>query len=153
LPLLSFPSRTRPRRHYLGDVRFIPSAPRITCDDVGSGLTDYRIQPDPGSINPWQRAGRAGRSYTVNLTSQVTAGQADTLPPAPAGTTSGAGYLVYRVYLPSSGHFSTVPLPGVSFTLDGITRTVPRCPDTATSPHALARYRHETAVLVVVRQP
>lgn len=91
----------------------------LTDDDVGSGLTDYRIQPDPGSINHWQRAGRTGGSYTVNLTSQVTAGQADTLPLAPAGTTSGAGYFVYRVYLPFSGHFSTVPLPSVLAWLHG----------------------------------
>jgi hypothetical protein len=105
---------------------------------VTSALTDYQIQPDPGSVNPWQHSPghhRPGRNvFTVTLQSDVAPGQANTLPLAPAGTTSGtAGYLEYRVYLPAGGNFSRVPLPLVSFTLGGVSRQVPPCPPGATS--------------------
>ena len=112
----------------------------FSTNGVSSALADYRIEPDPGSVNPWQqagrRAGRAGDAYTVTLQSDVAPGQASTLPLAPAGTAAGtAGYLQYRVYLPAHGDSSLVP-PAVTFTLGGASRRVPACPPgtTATSP-------------------
>lgn len=112
----------------------------FSTNGVSSALPDYRIEPDPGSVNPWQhaarRARRAGNAYTVTLQSDVAPGQANTLPLAPAGTPAGAaGYLQYRVYLPARGDFSLVP-PVVTVTLGGVSKQVPACPPptTATSP-------------------
>lgn len=119
----------------------------FTVNGVTSALTDYKIQPDLGSVNPWQYSPghpwRRGNAFTVTLQSDVAPGQANTLPLAPAGTTPGtAGYLVYRVYLPADGDFSRVPLPVVTFTLDGVSQQVPACPpgtaSTASAPAAPA---------------
>ncbi len=61
----------------------------FSTNGVESALTDYRIQPDPGSVNPWQhtarRAGHGGDAFTVTLRSDVAPGQVNTLPLAPAG--------------------------------------------------------------------
>jgi hypothetical protein len=110
----------------------------FTVNGVSSALTDYQIQPDPGSVNPWQPAGRhhwrGSGAFTVTLQSDVTPGQANTLPLAPAGTAPGtAGYLFYRVYLPAAGDIAGVPLPVVTFTLDGVSQQVPDCPPGAAS--------------------
>jgi hypothetical protein len=109
-----------------------------TVNGVPSALTDYNIQPDPGSVNPWQpaRAHRrdAGNAFTVTLQSDVAPGEPNTLPLAPAGTAPGTeGYLFYRVYLPAGGDISRVPLPVVTFTLDGVSQQVPACPPGAGS--------------------
>ena len=81
----------------------------FTVNGVSSALTDYQIQPERGSVNPWQprawpgRRRPAGGRFTVTLRSDVSSGQVNTLPLAPAGTAAGTeGYLVYRVYLPAS---------------------------------------------------
>lgn len=119
----------------------------FTVNGVSSALTDYRIKPDPGSVNPWLyspgRLWRRGNAFTVTLRSDVGPGQANMLPLAPAGTTTGtAGYLGYRVYLPAGGDFARVPPPAVTFTLDGVSKQVPACPPgtpgTASDPAAPA---------------
>ncbi len=106
----------------------------FTVNGVSSALTDYQIQPERGSVNPWQppawpgRRRPAGGRFTVTLRSDVSPGQVNTLPLAPAGTATGTeGYLVYRVYLPAGGDFSRVPLPAVTFTANGVTVAVPTC--------------------------
>jgi hypothetical protein len=105
----------------------------FSTNGVSSALADYRIDPDPSSVNPWQHAaGRAGDAYTVTLQSDVAPGRANVLPLAPAGTAAGtAGYLQYRVYLPARGDFSRIPVPKVTFTLDGVSTRVPACPPPA----------------------
>ncbi len=80
-------------------------------DGVSSALADYRIAPDQGSVNPWQQQAAAGGHFTVTLREDVAPGQVNTLPLAPAGTTSGQGYLEYRVYFPAGGDFSKVTPP------------------------------------------
>ncbi|MGD0554008.1 MAG: hypothetical protein ABSA93_03405 [Streptosporangiaceae bacterium] len=105
----------------------------FSTNGVESALTDYRIEPDPGSVNPWQHTarhpGQGGDAFTVTLRSDVAPGQVNTLPLAPASTAPGtAGYLIYRVYLPARGDFSRVPLPVVTFTLGGVSKQVPACP-------------------------
>jgi hypothetical protein len=107
----------------------------FSTNGVKSALTDYLIEPDPGSVNPWQqRHARPSGAFTVTLRSDVTPGQVNTLPMAPAGTAPGTfGFLVYRVYLPARGDFSRVPLPAVTFTLGGVSTPVPDCP-TSTAP-------------------
>jgi hypothetical protein len=94
---------------------------------AGASLTDYRIAPQPGSVNPWQRQAAPGGRFTVTIRPDPAAGQANTLP-LPAGTTSQhPGYLVYRVYLPS-GSASAVPVPVLTVEQGGATRTLPACP-------------------------
>ena len=109
----------------------------FSTNGVSSALADYRIEPDPGSVNPWQHAvRRAGDAYTVTLQSDVALRQAGILPLAPAGTTPGtAGYLQYRVYLPARGDSSLVP-PAVTFTLGGASKRVPACPPGTATPAA-----------------
>ncbi len=113
----------------------------FSTNGVESALADYRIEPDPGSVNPWQHTvrhfGRAADAFTVTLQSDVGPGQVNKLPLAPAGTVAGtAGYLIYRVYLPAHGDFSQVPLPVVTFTLGGVSKQVPACPPATTGPPA-----------------
>jgi AAA ATPase domain len=90
-----------------GLVRVTPAGVVFSPNGVSSALPDYRIEPDPGSVNPWQHVARrardAGDAYTVNLQADVSPGQARVLPLAPAGTAAGtAGYIQYRVYLSST---------------------------------------------------
>jgi len=98
-----------------------------TPGGVGSSLPDYRIAPQPGSLNPWQRQAAPGGRFTVTVRPDPAPGQANTLP-MPAGTTSQhPGYLVYRVYLQGGGP-SAVPLPVLTVEQGGAARTLPACP-------------------------
>jgi hypothetical protein len=98
-----------------------------TPGGVGTSLPDYRIAPQPGSLNPWQRQAAPGGRFTVTIRPDPAPGQANTLP-MPAGTTSQhPGYLVYRVYLPAGGA-SAVPLPVLTAEQGGAARTLPACP-------------------------
>ena len=95
---------------------------------AGTSLPDYRIAPQPGSVNPWQQQGAPGGRFTVTIRPDPAPGQANTLP-LPAGTTSQhPGYLVYRVYLPAGGSFSAVPVPVLTVEQGGAARTLPACP-------------------------
>ena len=99
-----------------------------TPSGVGASLPDYRIAPQPDSLNPWQQQAAPGGRFTVTIRSDPAPGQANTLP-MPAGTTSQhTGYLVYRVYLPAGGAPSDVPLPVLTVEQGGAARTLPACP-------------------------
>jgi hypothetical protein len=99
-----------------------------TPGGVGTSLPDYRIAPQPGSVNPWQRQAPPGGQFTVTIRPDPAPGQANTLP-LPAGTTSQhPGYLVYRVYLPTGGGLSAVSLPVLTVEQGGAARTLPACP-------------------------
>jgi hypothetical protein len=101
----------------------------FSTNGVSSALADYRIAPDPGSVNPWQHEAEPGGSFTVTLEPDVSSAQANVLPLAPAGTTAGtAGLIFFRVYVPAYRSPQQVPLPSVTFTLDGTSRQVPACP-------------------------
>jgi hypothetical protein len=139
-----------PDARYASLQAYKPAGGLYTVNGVSSTLTDYNIQPDPGSANPWQRTARHHRrgrdAFTVTLQSDVSPGQANTLPLAPAGTAPGtAGYLFYRVYLPAGGDFARVPLPVVTFTLDGVSQQVPACPPPAASAASAATARAPAA--------
>ena len=98
-----------------------------TPGGVGASLPDYRIAPQPGSVNPWQRVAAPGGRFTVTIGPDPAPGQVNTLP-MPAGTTSQhPGYLVYRVYLPTGGAPSDVPLPVLTVEQGGAARTLPAC--------------------------
>ncbi|MBT2233236.1 hypothetical protein [Nonomuraea sp. NEAU-A123] len=104
------------------------------ANGVASSLTDHRIQPDAGSVNPWQQQASPGGHYTLTVTADAAPGQVNTLPLAPSGTPEGAkGNIVYRVYLPADGDFSQVRLPAVTFERDGVTQPVPTCTQLTTS--------------------
>jgi hypothetical protein len=108
------------------DARYV-SVQVYTPGGVGSSLPDYRIAPQPGSVNPWQRQAAPGGRFVVTIASDLAPGQANTLP-LPAGTTSQhPGYLVYRVYLPAGGA-PAVPLPVLTVEQGGAARTLPACP-------------------------
>jgi hypothetical protein len=113
----------------------------FTTNGVSDALTDYQIQPDRGSVNPWQHRHQAGGKFTVTVQPDAAPGEANTLPLAPAGVTSGTEALIYRVYLPVHDDFAKVPLPVVTFTLNGVSAQVPACPApaaTASSPSTAA---------------
>lgn len=94
---------------------------------VGASLPDYRIAPQPGSVNPWQHKAAPGGRFTITIGPDPSPGQANTLP-LPAGTTSQhPGYLVYRVYLPAGGDFSNVRLPTLTVAEGRAPRTLPAC--------------------------
>jgi hypothetical protein len=100
-----------------------------TPGGAGTSLDDYRIAPQPGSVNPWQRQAAPGGRFTVTISPDPAPGQANTLP-LPAGTTSRhPGYLMYRVYLPAGGGgLSAVPAPVLTVEQGGSARTLPACP-------------------------
>jgi hypothetical protein len=102
------------------------------ANGVSSGLADYQINPAPGSVNPFQASGGPGGSFTVTLSGDARAGEANTLPLAPTDAAPGKhgaplGFLVYRTYLPTGGN-GTVPLPTLRLVSGGKRVTLPRCP-------------------------
>ncbi len=109
------------------DVRYA-SIQVYTPSGVGASLPDYRIAPQPGSLNPWQQHAAPGGRFTVTIAPDPAPGQVNTLP-LPVGTTSQhTGYLAYRVYLPAGGAPSDVPLPVLMVEQGGTARTLPACP-------------------------
>jgi hypothetical protein len=99
----------------------------FSVNGVDSGISDYEIAPNAGSVNPWQEAGPAGGKYAVTLKQDVSAGEKNVLPLAPDGASAGqTGYLIMRVYLPTDD-YTKVTLPTVTFTLDGNSVTLPNC--------------------------
>jgi hypothetical protein len=105
----------------------------FTRNGVRSSLPDYEIAPDQGSVNPWQQQAAPGGRFTVTLREDVAPGQANTLPLAPADTTSGKGYLEYRVYLPAGGDFAKVVPPALTLEQAGRSESLAPCA-TRTSP-------------------
>jgi hypothetical protein len=97
----------------------------IDGKSVESGIADYQIAPDRGSVNPWQvgsvPAGKS-TSFTVRLRRQVTPGlqkRFNEIPMVDTGTVeqtpiapSDVGFLTMRTYIPSGGN-TTVKLPKV----------------------------------------
>jgi hypothetical protein len=121
-----------PDSRYASVQVYQPGGGLFTTNGVSSALTDYLIEPDPGSVNPWQHWASAGGNFTVTVRQDVAPGEANTLPLAPAGVTSGTGYILYRVYLPPHRDFAAVPLPAVTFTVGGVSEQLPTC-STATT--------------------
>jgi hypothetical protein len=99
----------------------------FTSNGVASSLADFQIAPDPGSANPWRRVAAPGGHFTLTLRMQVSPGQVNVLPLAPAGVTSGVGYIEYRVYLPATGDGSHIALPHITVENRGSTQQLPAC--------------------------
>jgi hypothetical protein len=122
---------TYPDARYMSFNVYNEAGGSFEANGVSSGIADYEIGPDEGSINPFQTSGESGGSFTVTLSGAAKPGDANTLPLAPegeAGTgTAPLGFLLYRVYLPTDGN-GTVALPKLTLVKDGVPSTLPRCP-------------------------
>jgi hypothetical protein len=117
----------------------------FTENGVSSSLSDYQIEPDPGSINPWQHQAPPGGTYTVTIRSDVSPGEVNTLPLAPAGTPDGTSERIYlRIYLAQQSP-AQVPLPTVTTTLDGVSTRVTACP--ASTQRAYAEQQERSSPL------
>lgn len=106
-----------------------------TSAGVTSGLADYRIEPDAGSVNPWQTAtGSAGGAFTVTVARDVTPeanATTNALPLVPSTPASGTlpsdvGFLIFRVYVPAGGA-GAVDLPTIEVTNARTTTTLRPC--------------------------
>jgi hypothetical protein len=86
----------------------------FASNGVASSLADFQIAPDPGSTNPWRSVAAPGGHFTLKLRMHVSPGQLNVLPLAPAGVTSGVGYIEYRVYLPAAADASHIALPHIT---------------------------------------
>lgn len=112
----------------------------FTSNGVLSSLADYQIAPDPGSANPWRRDAAPGGHFTLKLRLRVVPGQSNVLPLAPAGVTSGVGFVEYRVYLPATSDASHIALPHITVENRGSTQQLRACSS------------HSTAIPPPVRQ-
>lgn len=92
---------------------------------TGSSLSDYRIAPDPGSTNPWQRPAAPGGRFTVTI--GAAPNQPNALPMPPGTSSAHPGYLLYRVYLPAGGNPDAVPLPSLTIHDGHTARRLPLC--------------------------
>ncbi|WP_435590321.1 hypothetical protein [Nocardia sp. bgisy118] len=95
-------------------------------NDAASALADYGIAPDAGSANPWQQSSAPGGEYTITVRPDAHAGDPNVLPLAPAGVTSGRGYLIYRMYMPAQSPDPS-SLPQVTVTTNGVAHTYDSC--------------------------
>ncbi len=105
----------------------------FSVNGVSSSLDDYQIKPEPGTSNPYQETASDVGTFTVKIERRVSGRQKNVLPMLPAGETSGiappgTGFIVYRIYLPSGGTFSSVKLPTVTLSRAGSTQALPTCP-------------------------
>ena len=120
-------SGTYPDSRYFSLSVYTPYGTPFSANGVSSSLPDYRVDPEQGGINPWQRRGAPGGSYRVTVRSAVAPGEANVLP-LPSGTsTSHPGYLVFRVYLPAGGSFSHVKLPTITVAQGSVSHMLPAC--------------------------
>jgi hypothetical protein len=122
---------TYPDARYMSFNVYDEAGGSFETNGVPSGIADYQIAPDAGSVNPFQTEGEAGGSFAVTLSGAAKPGDANALPLAPegeaGGTTAPLGFLLYRVYLPTGGN-GTVRLPKLTFVRNGQPVTLPRCP-------------------------
>lgn len=106
----------------------------FTLDNgVPSQIDDYEIDPDEGSLNPWQVSAPSGGEFTVTLSPDASPDDTNTLPilpsdPQPSGNLpANLGYLVMRVYLPQGGP-SAVEMPVLTIvSSDGQESTLSAC--------------------------
>jgi hypothetical protein len=105
---------------------YTPGGSPFVSDGVGSSLSDYRITPGAGNLNPWRRSAAPGGRYTVTIRSDVSPSQVNTLPMPPDTTSQHPGYLIYRVYLPAANN-SAPPPPTLTLVQGHTAHTLPAC--------------------------
>ena len=116
-----------PDARYASFTVYSSSETPFTSNGVESSLADFQIAPDSGSANPWRQAAPPGGHFTLTLRPQVSPGQVNVLPLAPAGVTTGVGYLEYRVYLPATGDASHLALPHITIKDSGSSQQLRAC--------------------------
>jgi hypothetical protein len=122
-----------PASRYMSFAVYTSHGTPFTMNGVASTLTDYQIAPDLGSINPWQQPAPPGGRFSLTLRSDVAPGQVNTLPLAPTRTAAGTiGLIFLRVYVPAQGDSGQVPLPSVTFTLNGVSTQLAMCAPNST---------------------
>ena len=105
----------------------------FTRNGVTSALVDYEIRPDAGTANPFRTTtGRLGR-FTITVQRHVARSGRNVIPMVPASegpgiVPPGVGFIVYRIYLPRSGSFDSVPLPTLSLSRHGHVDPLATCP-------------------------
>jgi hypothetical protein len=72
-----------PDARYMSWNAYDASLTTYEINGVKSGLPDFEIAPDAGSVNPWQQSGPAGGHYTLKVSSGG-AGQGNVLPMPPS---------------------------------------------------------------------
>ncbi|MBM3690194.1 MAG: hypothetical protein FJW80_11200 [Actinobacteria bacterium] len=105
-----------------------------------SAIADFQIQPNAGSVNPWDTPAQPGGSWTVTLSDAPLVGVKNLLPLSPQGAVeplireipATTAFLMIRVYLPAEGFSALRPLlPEVTITdRGGIVRTLEPCSPT-----------------------
>ncbi len=105
-----------------------------------SAIADFEIQPNPGSVNPWDSTAQPGGSWTVTLSDRPLVGAKNLLPLSPQDAVeplipeipATTAFLMIRVYLPAEGFNALRPfLPEVTITdRGGVVRTLEPCSPT-----------------------
>ncbi len=130
---------TYPDARYMSFNVYNEAGGSFEANQVQSGIADYQIEPEPGSVNPFKTKGAAGGSFTVTISGAAKPGDVNTLPLAPEGEAGPGpaplGFLLYRVYLPTGGN-GTVQLPKLTFVKGGKSVALPRCPSPSGKPKA-----------------
>ena len=116
-----------PDARYASFTVYSSSEAPFTSNGVGSSLSDFQIAPNSGSANPWRHAAPPGGHFTLTLRPRVAPGQVNVLPLAPAGVTTGVGYLEYRVYLPATKDALHLGLPHVTVEDGGSSQQLRPC--------------------------
>jgi hypothetical protein len=120
------------------------SAGTFVRNGVSSALSDYLIEPDPGTRNPFQESTRGHGRFSLTIQRDVSPLRTNVLPLVPAQPASGLfppgnGFIIFQVYLPHSGSFDSVRLPELVFSRDGRTQTLPKCSGNNPKVQPLAR--------------
>lgn len=116
-----------PDARYSSFTVYSSSETPFTSNGVASSLSDFQIAPDSGSANPWRQDASPGGHFTLTLRRQVSPGEVNVLPLAPAGVTAGVGYLEYRVYLPGTADALQLALPHVTIKEGGSSQQLRSC--------------------------
>ena len=122
-----------PDARFMSVIVYNNSGGTFTRNGVSSGLVDYQIKPDTGTKNPFQQATHRLGRFTLTIRRDVSPSQSNVLPLVPTTPTKGNllppgfGFIIYRVYLPHSGSFSSVKLPTLVFSRHGSSQTLPTC--------------------------
>lgn len=151
---------TYPTARFFSVNVYASSGQDFTVNGVDSAITDYEIEPDAGTANPWQTPGATAGTYTLTLRGAVSANaRGNVVPIAPTTPATPfvralpkrTGFVTVRVYLPAGGDPSSVPLPTLTYRYrNGTTTTLKQCARAQSTPTAASRIR-STAMRTAMR--
>jgi hypothetical protein len=120
-------SGSYPDARYFSLAVYTPYGTPFTANGVSSSLSDYRIAPAAGSVNPWQHRAPSGGGFDMTIRANVAPGESNVLPLPPGISALHPGYLLLRIYLPAGGNVSQVKLPTITITQGSRSHTLPVC--------------------------